>query len=79
MKRSEIHVGGHYTARISGKTVTVLVDAIRVYNPSFGGGSYLRTPNEQARYDVTNLATGRRTTFRSAQKFRRAVTQEAQS
>lgn len=49
MKKSEIIVGGHYIARVSNKFVTVRVDTIR----------------ETDTYVVTNLTTGRKTTFRS--------------
>lgn len=63
MKAAEIKVGGHYTARVSGRLVTVRVDNSYVeYHPPIMG---YRTV-----YYVTNLATGRKTTFRSAQRFR---------
>lgn len=57
MKKNEIKVGGHYRAKVNGQLVTVRVD--KIYEGGF--------------YDVTNLATGRKTTFRSAAKFRREV------
>lgn len=63
MKKKDIKTGGHYTARVSGNIVTVRVDKIRDYTG--WGGTYQRTV-----YDVTNLKTGRKTTFRSAQRFR---------
>ena len=65
MKKSEIKVGGHYSARISGQYVTVRVDRIEDGFPS-------RSPRGGTRtnYVVTNLATGRKTTFRSAARFR---------
>lgn len=63
MKKSEIKVGGLYRAKVSGRIVTVRVDAIREdWRPD---GRPLPT-----KYDVTNLATGRKTIFRSAVKFR---------
>ncbi len=62
MKKDEIRVGGLYTARVSGRYVTVRVDTIREC------GGY-----DQAVYDVTNLTTGRKATFRSAAKFRSGV------
>ena len=66
MKKSEIRVGGHYLAKMSGKMVTVRVNAIRDYcSPIFG-----KEGRWEKRYDVTNLSTGRKTTFRSAAKFR---------
>lgn len=68
MRKSEIVVGGHYTARVSGKFVTVRVDAIRVEY-----GSQFRGTREVSIYDVTNLTTKRRITFRSAAKFRSPV------
>ncbi len=66
MKKSEIKVGGKYLAKVSGKLTTVRVDAIRERAYMSGGQS-------QHYYDVTNLATGRQTTFRSAAKFRSEV------
>jgi hypothetical protein len=62
MKASQIKVGGKYIAKVSGKLTTVRVDSIRETGDWKG-----RT---QTRYDVTNLETGRRTTFRSASKLR---------
>ena len=79
MKKHEIQVGGHYTARVSGQFVTVRVEAIRKAH-RLGGGA--RHPDELSVgeytvYDVTNLATGRRLTFRSAAKFRGNVMTQA--
>lgn len=56
MKAAEIKVGGVYTAKVNGKLTTVRVDVIWHYPATY--------------YDVTNLTTGRQTTFRSAQRFR---------
>ena len=70
MKKSQIKVGGHYLARVSRNLVTVRVDAIRERS---GGGTYPGSISGGTSYDVTNLKTGRKTTFRSAQKFRGAV------
>ncbi len=67
MKAKEIVVGGKYVARISGKLTTVRVDQIRARGP-IG-----RVARETIVYDVTNLSTGRKTTFRSAAKFRHAA------
>lgn len=67
MKKTEIRIGGLYTARVSGKFVTVRVDAIRQCYVGYNSAT------EQTRYDVTNLTTGRTTTFRSAAKFRSEV------
>lgn len=67
MTRSEIQIGGHYLARVSGKLVTVRVEDIREFMGSVYGAAGQRL------YDVTNLTTGRKTTFRSAAKFRHAA------
>lgn len=67
MRKSEIKVGGLYTARVSGRFVTVRVDSIRL-SSAFGGNS-----REVTVYEITNLATGRKTQFRSAAKFRAEV------
>ena len=63
MKKNEIVVGGLYRAKVSGKLTTVRVDDIRE-DEGFG------TRKASTRYDLTNLVTGRKTTFRSAAKFR---------
>jgi hypothetical protein len=65
MKKAEIVVGGTYTAKVSGKLVTVRVDAKRERFDFRDRSSTV--------YDVTNLSTGRKTTFRSATKFRAEV------
>lgn len=70
MKASEIVLGGLYAAKVNGKIVTVRVDSVRKV-PGYNSGS--RAVAAQTVYDVTNLATGRKTTFRSAAKFRSAV------
>ncbi len=64
MKKNEIRAGGRYTARVSGNLTTVRVDAIR---------ECTGWDRDKTVYDVTNLTTGRKTTFRSAAKFRAAV------
>lgn len=64
MKAKEIKKGGLYTAKVSGKLVTVRVDEIRVRSGF---------KKDTTVYDVTNLSTGRKTTFRSAMKFRSEV------
>lgn len=74
MKRSDIKQGGVYVANVSGKKTKVRVDAIREtverrYN-RFGGSWDVAAAT---RYDVTNLATGRRLVFRSAQRFLRPI------
>ncbi len=72
MKAKDITVGGKYRAKVSGKIVTVRVDAIREVNRFAGTDAYSGRSKyrDQTVYDVTNLTTGRRTTFRSAMKFR---------
>ena len=65
MKAKEITVGGKYVARISGELTTVRVNQIRDWESSLRSGGHGKTL-----YDVTNLSTGRKTTFRSAAKFR---------
>jgi hypothetical protein len=65
MKLGEIQPNGKYLAKVSGKLVTVRVDAIRDAT-DFKGRAVKR-------FDVTNLSTNRRTTFRSAAKFRRVM------
>jgi hypothetical protein len=62
VKASEIVVGGLYRAKVSGSVVTVRVDAVRETSDWKGRSKTL--------YDVTNLSTGRKTTFRSASRFR---------
>ena len=71
MKASEIKVGCVYLAKVSGKLTNVRVDAIKEVYSSRARGTW------RDWYTVTNLATGRRTTFRSPQKFRGAVRDDA--
>lgn len=73
MKKKDIKVGGKYIAKVSGNETTVRVDAIREIEGWNGGSIYSRQTKASTRYDVTNLRTGRKTTFRSAAKFRREV------
>jgi hypothetical protein len=63
MKQNEIKIGELYVARVNGNLTRVRVNGIRVY---------AKTTYSQSRtiYDVTNIKTGRSTTFRSASKFR---------
>jgi hypothetical protein len=68
MKAKDIVVGGKYVAKVSGKLANVRVDAIHTRQSGFGP-----TARDQTVYDVTNLTTGRKTTFRSAAKFRRVA------
>ena len=64
MKAKDIVLNGKYTAKVNGKLTTVQVDQIRAR------GSSGRVARETVVYDVTNLTTGRKLTFRSAAKFR---------
>lgn len=61
MKANEIKVGGVYVAKVGGNLTRVRVDAIWINYAGY------------TQWNVTNLKTGRRTTFRSAAKFRSAV------
>ncbi len=70
MLKNQIRVGGLYKAKVSGNVVTVRVDLIRDEGDAFHGRHAYYS---KMRYDVTNLATGRKTTFKSAAKFRSAV------
>ena len=74
MKANEIEKGRKYIAKVSGVLTKVRVDEIREVN-RFGGTGYDGRTKwvDRVVYDVTNLKTGRRTTFKSAAKFRRAV------
>ena len=75
MKASEIKVGGRYTAKVSNRIVTVRVDGIReaasrTYRAQRTGETVAMIKTV---YDVTNLATHKKLTFKSAAKFRKAV------
>jgi hypothetical protein len=65
MKANEITKGGHYRMKVNGTVQTVRVDEIR---KNYAGRTV---------YDVTNLATGRKTMARSAAKFRGPATDKA--
>ena len=74
MKKADIKVGGLYTARVSGQFVMVRVDTIRETSPlGTLTNRHGRIKPPVTVYDVTNLSTGRKTTFRSAAKFRSEV------
>jgi hypothetical protein len=66
MKLTEIEIGGRYIAKVSGQLTTVRVLAIRETTT-------WRGDRTQKRIDVVNERTGRKTTFASAAKLRRAV------
>ncbi len=57
MKKADVKVGGHYTAKVSDKLTTVRIDA---ENPRGG-------------WDATNTATGKKVRIKSAQRLRGAV------
>ena len=65
MLTKDIQAGKKYIGKVNGRLVPVYVDEIR--NCTFTG---------RKRFYVTNTMTGRRTVFRSAQKFRMEVTSE---
>ena len=68
MKATQIQTGCHYTAKVNGNLTTVRVDRIAtLYGPR----------RDATLYHVTNIKTGRTTTFRSAAKFREAITARA--
>jgi DNA helicase-2/ATP-dependent DNA helicase PcrA len=61
MKAKEIVIGKLYRAKVSDKITVVRVDSIE------------ESTTGKSRYHVTNTATGRKTVFRSAMKFREQV------
>lgn len=65
MTKDQVTVGGEYLAMVSDKLVTVRVD--RIYSAN------RFNKKDSTCYDVTNLSTGRKLTFKSAGKFRRAA------
>jgi len=66
MLKAQINVGGRYIAKVSNKLTIVRVTNIREVNTP----TYKRSGIS---YDVINESTGRKTTFRSAAKFRSEV------
>jgi hypothetical protein len=57
MKQADVQIGSRYRAKVSGKLVTVRVISMDVVRG-------------RQRFNVFNEATGRKITFRSAQRFR---------
>ena len=57
MKKSEVKIGGVYTAKVTNKVVKVRIEA----ESRYGG------------WDATNLATGKRVRIQSAQRLRAAI------
>ncbi len=74
MKASEIKTGGFYTAKVSGQIVTVQVDEITERN-IYRQGKYGQPPKvgTGTAYCITNMRTGRKLVFKSAQKFRQQI------
>ena len=64
MKLSEVEIGGRYTAKVSGRIVTVRVVEI-VEVPA------TRWSNARTRIEAVNEARGRRITIRSPQRLRK--------
>ncbi len=60
MKKDQVHIGGAFVAKVSGKLATVRIDA----ESRFGG------------WEATNVETGRKVRIKSAQRLRRAVASE---
>lgn len=68
MKGCEISVGGLYTAKVSGKIVTLRVDATGVRYTTRARAIMDSAP--RTTWLCTNTATGRHVVVRSAQRFR---------
>lgn len=71
MRQTNVTVGGCYEAKVSGRVVTVRVDRIEDWPGHRYVGAFKAKGGK--RYHGTNLATGRPVAFKSARKFRRAV------
>lgn len=66
MKLSDVQVGGRFTAKVSGRIVTVrVVEIVQV--------GATRRSSVKTRIEAVNEATGRRITIRSPQRLRRCV------
>lgn len=74
MKIAEVQIGGRYLAKVSGVLTTVRVLGLREVPPAWHrpGSNRWRT-----RIDVVNERTGRKTTFASAARLRRAAADPA--
>ena len=68
MKLSDVQVGGRYTAKVSGRIVTVRVVEIVAVEAT-------RWSNAKTRIEAVNEDTGRRITIRSPQRLRTRVDQ----
>lgn len=76
MKANEIKVGDHYIAKVGVNITVVKVDSINKRDGYRPAGYGQRGFAGRTTYSVTNVKTGRTTTFESASKFRRAATIE---
>ena len=66
MKLSDVQIGGRYTAKVSGRVVTVrVVEIVQV--------EATRWSSAKTRIEAVNEATGRRITIRSPQRLRTRV------
>ena len=68
MKLNDVQVGGRYTAKVSGRIVTVRVVEIVAVEAT-------RWSNAKTRIEAVNEATGRPVTIRSPQRLRSRVGQ----
>lgn len=75
MKQSELKVGEHYLAKVSNKTTIVRLDAIREIEVLTGACSSSKRRTVK-RFDVTNMRTERKATFRSAIRFHKPLNAE---
>jgi len=66
LKLSDVQVGGRYTAKVSGRIVTVRVVEIVAVEAT-------RWSNAKTRIEAVNEATGRRITIRSPLRLRRRL------
>lgn len=66
MKMSDVQVGSRYTAKVSGRIVTVRVVEIVAVEAT-------RWSNAKTRIEAVNEATGRRITIRSPQRLRKCI------
>jgi hypothetical protein len=64
VRQSQLTVGRTYLAKVSGRLTVVRLDEARVVR------RYVtRSSLEKTVFDVTNLRTGRKLTFKSARRF----------
>ena len=68
MKLNDVQVGARYTAKVSGRIVTVRVVEIVAVEAT-------RWSNAKTRIEAVNEATGRRVSIRSPQRLRSRVGQ----